>query len=170
MRCTCTHSFTIFFSPMPLWFTSFKPIEFTSFMHIRLIKSVLKTTLTNKISISAWEGTGPFQSLYTNKYDNFAEIIFPTWTKRLIFLISLYFLFIECKCQFKFIFYFVVINSLMQKIKCIPTAFNEKNRSIVLAHFLMSDIRCVYFRHFSLFLSLWLHDKLYRYTFHYTGT
>lgn len=132
-------------------------------------KSVLKTTLKNKISISAWEGTGPFQSLYTNKYDNFAEIIFPTWTKRLIFLISLYF-FIECKCQFKFVFYIVVINSLMQKIKCIPTTFNEKNRSIVSAHFLMSDIRCVYFRHSSLFLSLWLHEKLYRDTIYYTGT
>lgn len=150
------HSLIIFFFFMPIGFTSFVPIRF--------IKSGLKTTWKNKISISEWWGTEAFQSLYTNKYDNFAESIFPTWTTRLMFQIS-WFCFIKIKCQFKFVFYFGDINSLMQKIKCIPTTFNEKNRSIVLAHLFMSNIRCVFFRHF-----LWLNEKLYRYTFHYTRT
>lgn len=124
-------------------FFSFIPIGFNCFMSIRFIKSVLKTTWKNKISISEWKGTGLFQSLYTNKYDNLVENIFPTWTTRLIFHISC-FLFHK-KINVSLNLYFnLELNSLLQKIKCISTTLNEKNRSIVLA----PD---VYFRQFPCF-------------------
>lgn len=67
-----SHAYTVYL------FQAYKVYLFYAYTAYYNCKSVLKTTLKKKISISAWEGTGPFQSLYTNKYDNFAEIIFPT--------------------------------------------------------------------------------------------
>lgn len=135
--CLCAmHGLVIFFS--------FIPIGFNCFMSIRFIKSVLKTTWKNKISISEWKGTGLFQSLYTNKYDNLVENIFPTWTTRLIFHISCFLFYKKNKCQFKFVFYFGTSIHYCKRSNAFQPVLNKKNRSIVLA----PD---VYFRQFPCF-------------------
>lgn len=143
--CLCAmHGLVIFFS--------FIPIGFNCFMSIRFIKSVLKTKWKNKISISEWKGTGLFQSLYTNKYDNLVENIFPTWTTRLIFHISC-FLFYK-KINVSLNLYFILEHQFIIAKDQMHSNHFEREKS-----FNRFSTRCV-FQTISLFLSLWLNETM----------
>lgn len=121
-------------------------------MSIRFIKSVLKTTWKNKISISEWKGTGLFQSLYTNKYDNLVENIFPTWTTRLIFHIYC-FLFYK-KINVSLNLYFILEHQFIIAKDQMHSNHFEQEKS-----FNRFSTRCV-FQTISLFLSLWLNETM----------
>lgn len=143
--CVCAmHGLVIFYS--------FIPIGFNCFMSIQFIKSVLKTTWKNKISISEWKGTGLFQSLYTNKYDNLVENIFPTWTTRLIFHISCFVFYKKINVSLNL--YFILEHQFIIAKDQIHSNHFEREKS-----FNRFSTRCV-FQTISLFLSLWLNETM----------
>lgn len=90
--------------------------------------------------------------LYTNKYDNLVENIFPTWTTRLIFHIS-FFLFYK-KINVSLNLYFILEHQFIIAKDQMHANHFEQEKS-----FNRFSTRCV-FQTISLFLSLWLNETM----------